>query len=94
MIGNEMNRMAATIGHGQADARRRGYERVLRLTDLTACGPVRPTFRRELLRWRDLVAEMYMSEAADVAGHRDAFRALLRLRPASAKQVELLAATR
>lgn len=94
MIGNEMNRVAASIGRGNADSRRRGYERVLRLTDLTACGPVRPAFRRELLRWRDLVAEMYMNEMADAVGHRDAFRALLRLRPASAKQVDLLAATR
>jgi hypothetical protein len=94
MIGNEMNRVAAAIGSGHVDARRLGYERVLRLTDLTARGPLRPTFRRELLRWRDLVAGLYVREEAAAEEHRQAFRTLLRFRPLAARQVELLAATR
>lgn len=94
MIGNEMNRVSSAIQEGRQDARRRGYERVLRLTDLTTARPSRPTFRRELLRWRDLAAALYVSESADPRAHRDAFRTLLRLRPAAAKQIPLLDATR
>lgn len=94
MIGNEMNRLAAAIDSGRQDALRRGYERVLRLTDLTATGRVPTTFRKELLRWRDLAAELYLSERPDAAAHRAAFRALLRLRSASAKQIALLSATK
>jgi hypothetical protein len=94
MIGNEMNRIAAAIESGRGEARRRGYERVLRLTDLTASGPVRPGFRRELLRWRDLAAELYLNEAPDTAGHRAAFRVLLRMSSAAARQIPLLVATR
>jgi hypothetical protein len=94
MIGNEMNRVAAAIQAGRADARRRGYERVLRLTDLTARGPVRRAFRRELLRWRDLAAELYLNDSANAAGHRAAFRALLRLSAVASAQIALLPATR
>ncbi len=94
MIGNEMNRVAAAIEHGRVEGLRRGYERILRLTDLTATGPVRPTFRRELLRWRGLAAELYLNESPDAAAHRSAFRALLRLRPVASRQIALLSATR
>ena len=94
MIGNEMNRVATAIELDRGEARRRGYERVLRLTDLTAGGRVPSTFRKELLRWRDLAAELYVRQSADAAGHRAAFRALLRLTPAAAKQIALLPATR
>jgi hypothetical protein len=94
MIANEMNRVSAAIASGRVDAYRRGYERVLRLTDLTVTGRMRPAFRRELLRWRELAAELYANETGDATRHREAFRALLRLTPASAKQVSLLAATR
>ena len=87
MIGNEMNRIAKAMGSGRADSRRRGYERVLRLTDLTAAGPVRPAFRRELLRWRDLPAALYLQDEADTDAHRAAFRALLLLRPLAARQI-------
>lgn len=94
MIGNEMNRLSAAIEDGRTDALRRGYERVLRLVDLTASGRTGPTFRRELLRWRDLAAELYLKESADRIGHRAAFRALLQMRPETAKQIAWLAATR
>lgn len=94
MIGNEMNRVSAAIEAGRLDARRRGYERVLRLVDLTARGRTGRTFRRELLRWRDLAADLYLKESADRTGHRAAFRVLLQMRPATARQIVLLAATR
>lgn len=90
MIGNEMNRATRLAGEADGEALRRGYERVLRLTDLTAAGPLSATFRRELLRWRDLVAEIYMSGRAEPQAHTAAFRALLLLRPAAAKQIPFL----
>lgn len=90
MIGNEMNRASRFVHGGQAEALRRGYERALRLTDLTvACRP-RPALRRELLRWREVLAELYVSELADPTRHRAAFRVLLQLRPTAAKQIPLL----
>lgn len=90
MIGNEMNRATRFADAGRVEELRRGYERVLRLADLTvACAP-RPAYRRELLRWRDLAATLYASEAADPERHRAAFRALLQLSPAAAKQIPLL----
>jgi len=94
MIANEMNRISKALSSGRVDGCRRGYERVLRLTDLTAGGPLRPSLRRELLRWRDLPAELYSQEPPDAPAHKAALRALLRLTPTSAKQVALLAATR
>ncbi len=89
-----MNRVSAAIEAGRLDARRRGYERVLRLVDLTVSGRTRPTVRRELLRWRDLAADLYLKESADRIGHRAAFRALLQMHPETARQIALLAATR
>lgn len=86
MIGNEMNRLLHVPG-GDDDGLRRGYERVLRLTDLTARGNVRPTFRRELLRWRGIIAAQYAAGQREREAQRGAFRALLRLSPAAAGQI-------
>jgi hypothetical protein len=47
-------------------------------------------FDRELLRWRDLLAEMYDVRSVDPAGHRAALRALLQLTPTASRQVPLL----
>ena len=95
MIGNEMNRASRfTLTEGQTTSLRLGYERILRLTDLTvACGP-RAAVRRELLRWRDLVAALYLADTPDPDQHRAAFRALLQLRPMTARQIPLLFAER
>jgi hypothetical protein len=90
MIGNEMNRTSKRLAAPSPEPRRLGYERVLRLTDLTLEAGVRPGLRRELLRWRGLAAALYVAEAADVAAHRAAFRALLQLHPTSASQIPFL----
>lgn len=87
MIGNEMHRAARLQGAGDRASRRLAYERVLRLTDLTAEVNSRPALRRELLRWRDLVAVLYLEDEADTAAHRDALRALLLLHPIAARQI-------
>ncbi len=90
MIGNEMNRASAMLG-GQAIEQVRGcLERVLQLTDLSVAAAASRARRRELLRWRDLVAAEYLAPAPSLDAHRAAFRALLQMTPESAKQVPLL----
>jgi len=94
MIGNELNRAAKLVEPSDRERLRSAYARVLALTDLTIQGQKRRTFRRELLRWRDLIASLYLGEAGDPALHAAAFRCLLRFTPAAARQIPLLAATR
>jgi pantothenate kinase len=90
MIGNEMNRARGLLEAEDAERLRRAYERVLRLVDLTVETRPRAAFLRELLRWREVVAELYLRGRGDPRAHAGAFRALLRLTPASARQVALL----
>jgi len=66
---------------------RSGYERVLRLTDLTVSCRPRRALLRELLRSRDLVAALYVADAPAPAAHRAAFEVLLRFTPAAAAQI-------
>ena len=86
MIGNELHRTSRLMAPEDAPSRRRAYERVLALTDLTVA-------LAELLRWRDLVAVLYLDPEPQPAEHAAAFRCLLRFTPGSARQVPLLAAT-
>jgi hypothetical protein len=90
MIGNEMNRARRLQQPGDRDSLRLAYERVLRLTDLTVEVAASKGLRRELLRWRDLVAFLYVEPMPDPTAHDAAFRALLGLTPGSAKQIALL----
>jgi hypothetical protein len=90
MIANEMHRTMKRLADPSPEPRRLGYERILRLTDLTVQTDIRPTLRRELLRWRDLIAECYIADAADVAANRAAFRLLLQINPVTARQIPLL----
>ena len=87
MIANEMHRCAKLFAPQDRARLRGGYERVLRLTDLTvACRP-RRALLRELLRWRDVVAALYVDEAPAPAAHRAAFEVLLRFTPVAALQI-------
>lgn len=90
MIANEMHRATALQGARDRASLERAYERVLRLVDLTVAVQPKRALRRELLRWRDLVAALFVGSDEAPADHRDAFRALLLLRPAAAKQIPLL----
>src|SRR3990172_11260732 len=87
MIANEMNRAGKLMGVLDRDRQRAAYERALALTDLTIRLQPRPTLRRELLRWRDLVAVLYVSDSPDPSGHAAAFRCLLRFTPEASKQL-------
>src|SRR6202049_1777702 len=87
MIGNEMNRAMRLLRPEDGASLALAYERVLRLVDLTGEEQPRPTLRGELLRWRDLIAELYIRPEPDAATHAAAFRSLLQLTPAAAKQL-------
>ena len=65
---------------------RSGFERVLQLTELTVAGTTSPTRRKELLRWRDVVAELYLDPQPDADAHRQAFRCLLAFTPVAFQQ--------
>jgi hypothetical protein len=88
MIANEMNRASKLFGPEDGDRLRNAYERILRLADLTVEVQASRSLRRELLRWREMAGGVYVEP--DREAHRQLFRALLLLTPASAKQVPLL----
>jgi hypothetical protein len=83
MIANEMHRGSKL---DDPEALRRCYERVLRLADLTAQAADRPTFRREILRWRDLIAELYLDPGLAPDRHRQLLHCLLLMSPEAARQ--------
>ncbi len=87
MIANEMHRAAKLTAPGDRERLLNAYERVLALTDLTIQAPGRRAVRRELLRWRDLVAERYIAPDADPPAHDALLTCLLRLTPAAALQL-------
>lgn len=91
MIANEMNRVSKLLGSAHREHRRNAYERILALTDLTVQARPEPGFRRELLRWRDLIAALYASPDRDekeaAAEHAAAFRVLLRFTPEASRQI-------
>ena len=86
MIANELNRARKLTAPADLERRTGSYERVLYLTDLTIQTGPRPAFCRELLRWRDLIASLYIE--ADEATPLTALRALLRLTPEASRQLE------
>jgi hypothetical protein len=90
MIANEMQRASGLLAPGNRASRQLAYERVLRLVDLTASAQPNRSFRRELLRWRDLIAALYLEADAEPDAHHQAFRCLLRLRPEASRQIPYL----
>jgi hypothetical protein len=89
-IGVEMHRGLKGLRPERAALLRASYERVLRLVDLTVEVQANPHLRRELLRWRDVIAELYLRDAPDPETHRVAFRVLLQLHPEASKQIAVL----
>jgi hypothetical protein len=86
-IANEMNRASKLFQPEDRQRLNGAYERVLALADLTVEVNDSRSLRRELLRFRDLVAEQYVSEAPDPQAHAVAFRALLQLHPETWRQL-------
>lgn len=87
MIGNEMNRASKLMRPENRTHLQQSYERILRLVDLTVEVNSRPTLRRELLRWRDVIADLYISSDPNPGQHAAAFRCLLLLTPVAALQI-------
>jgi hypothetical protein len=87
MIANEMNRAAKLLGPADRERLGRSYERVLALTDLTVEVNTSRSLRRELLRWRDLVAERYIAAEPNALAHAAIFKALLSLHPEAWRQL-------
>ena len=87
MIGNEMNRASRWKSEEDLPSLQLSYERILRLVDLTVEVQRRPTLHRELLRWRDLIAALYIGSHPNPQEHAAAFRSLLLLTPAAAQQI-------
>jgi hypothetical protein len=83
MIANEMNRGRRLQ---ETQNLRRCYERVLRLTDLTAQAADRLALRRELLRWRGGIAELYLAGRPDPERHRELLHCLLLMTKVAARQ--------
>lgn len=97
MIANEMNRAKRLFSLQDAHGIQLCYERGLYLTDLTIQLNSKRGFRKELLRWRDLAAEEYLSLSQcsemgkpDIDRHLKIFKCLLLLTPESAKQIPYL----
>ena len=97
MIANEMNRAKKLFSPLDKEGLKLCYERILYLTDLTVAANSRRGFRKELLRWRDLAAEEYLSFSADkltkkpdIALHIKIFKPLLLLSHESAGQILFL----
>lgn len=90
MIANEMNRATRLMATDDRPSRNLAYERVLRLADLTVEANPKRAFRRELLRWRDLVGALYLAATPDSQAHHAALRSLLQLSPATAVQIPYL----
>lgn len=87
MIANEMNRGSKVLAPGDDIRRRNTYERTLALVDLTIRVNEARGLRQGLLRWRDLVADLYIAEAGNADAHAAALRVLLRLTPEVSKQI-------
>jgi hypothetical protein len=92
MVANEMNRASSLLRTEDRASLKRTYERVLRLVDLTVATRRRRGLRRELLRWRDLVAALYIAPDAEPRAHAEAFRCLLQFTPTASKQIPHLMA--
>ena len=92
MIANEMNRASSRVLAGDLDRTKTCYERVLQLADLTVRTQTRSALRWELLRWRDLIAKLYIEETTRPEEHRQAFRCLLYFTPEASRQIPFLSA--
>jgi hypothetical protein len=85
-IANEMNRAGKLARPDDGERRRNAYARVLQLADLTAEVSDRLAVRREVLRWRECVAELFLADGPQPAAHRRLFEVLLLMSREAARQ--------
>jgi hypothetical protein len=86
-IAVELQRGESSLSPERMDSLRLGYERVLRLVDLTVQVDPRRGLRRELLRWRELIAALYLRAEPDAGAHRACLEVLLQLDPEAKRQL-------
>jgi hypothetical protein len=89
MIANELRRAGKLVDAGDDERRANAYERVLALTDLTIQAASRRGLRRELLRWRDLVAELWLRRRPDAQAHDAIWTSLLRFSAETSRQLRV-----
>lgn len=90
MIGNEMNRGRKQVGSEDSSRLKNCFERILRLVDLTIQVNAGYTLRRELPRWRDVIAELYIADETTAQEYDAAFRCLLRFTAVASQQIPYL----
>ena len=88
MIANELNRARKLTSPDDGARLEHAYDRVLYLTDLTIQTAPRRSARRELLRWRDLIASLYIMD--DLVSPLAALRCLLQFTPGTSGQLAAL----
>lgn len=93
MIANELHRARKLNGPAKASHRRSSYERVLYLTDLTIAVQTGYGMRRELLRFRDRAALLYLDPDPGPREQAELLRVLLLFTGESALQREPLGLT-
>lgn len=90
MIGNELNRASKWFNDEDRPRRMNAYGRAIELIDLTVAAQPKQNLRRELLRLREVVGELFLDDVARPQIHRSAFRCLLQLSPGSVGQIAAL----
>jgi hypothetical protein len=86
-IANEMNRASKLMAPEDRERLKSAYTRVLQLTDLTVDVRRERGLRKELLRWRELVARLWLRSDGDPDAHRQTFRSPMLFSSGIAKQI-------
>ena len=92
MIANEMNRGQKMFDKNDIYGIKLSIERVLYLLDITIAINTSFGLRKELLRLRDLVAELYIIDKIELKEYKKIFKTLLLLNSESARQIPFVQA--
>jgi hypothetical protein len=87
MVANELGRAGHWMEKGDFENVRLCYERAFELVDLTVEDPKWRMKTRELLRFREALAESYLQKENDLHFNRLLLRTLVQLRPESAGSI-------
>ena len=79
MIANELNRAQHALDKGDAERARHAWERAFELTDLTVADRKNVRLLKELLRFREMMGENFLSPDADL--NRSLMNGLVALDP-------------